>query len=231
MKNYAFTLAEVLITLGIIGIVAAMTLPTLIQKNNEKSTIISLKKIYSVIQQAFVGLSFEHGTPENWDIDDNIEFRDLMGEQLKLVKRCAPMEEGCWYNEFTKMIFGGKSENLLGNDNYSTAILSDGTIMAFDNFDKNCDIFHSSGAAACGQIIVDINGFKKPNQWGRDVFAFIVAKDRIIPRGWPEGAGVQSFQQHCLNVGHSCAGWAIINENLDYLHCNDLSWDGKRKCK
>ena len=47
--RHAFTLAEVLITLGIIGVVAAMTMPTLIQKQNERETVVRLKKIHSVL--------------------------------------------------------------------------------------------------------------------------------------------------------------------------------------
>lgn len=49
----AFTLAEVLITLGIIGIVAAMTLPVLMGKYVERERITALKKTYSLLQQAF----------------------------------------------------------------------------------------------------------------------------------------------------------------------------------
>ena len=52
-NKWAFTLAEVLITLGIIGVVAAMTLPTLIQKYQEKVTVNKLKKMYSVLSQAY----------------------------------------------------------------------------------------------------------------------------------------------------------------------------------
>ena len=51
MKN-GFTLAEVLITLGIIGIVAAMTLPALVGKYQKKVTVTRLKKFYSTMQQA-----------------------------------------------------------------------------------------------------------------------------------------------------------------------------------
>ena len=49
-----FTLAEVLITLGIIGVVAAMTMPTLINNINNKQNIAALKKAYSLISQAGV---------------------------------------------------------------------------------------------------------------------------------------------------------------------------------
>lgn len=44
MNIKAFTLAEVLITLGIIGIVAALTLPALIQNNRNKELQTGLKK-------------------------------------------------------------------------------------------------------------------------------------------------------------------------------------------
>ena len=52
-KEIAFTLAEVLITLGIIGIVAAMTIPTLITNNQKKQTVVKLQRAISVLNQAY----------------------------------------------------------------------------------------------------------------------------------------------------------------------------------
>lgn len=52
-REKAFTLAEVLITLGIIGIVAALTLPALVASNKEKARVTNLKKIYSQMQNAW----------------------------------------------------------------------------------------------------------------------------------------------------------------------------------
>ena len=54
-KN-AFTLAEVLITLGIIGVVAAMTMPSLIASHKEKETVSKLKKVYSTCFSHFDSL-------------------------------------------------------------------------------------------------------------------------------------------------------------------------------
>ena len=66
-----FTLAEVLITLGIIGVVAAMTLPTLNQKLSDQKNMSSLKKAYSILQQATLLVISEHEAPEYWTIEDN----------------------------------------------------------------------------------------------------------------------------------------------------------------
>lgn len=48
----AFTLAEVLITLGIIGVVAAMTLPSLVGNYKKKQAVTQLQKVYTVLNQA-----------------------------------------------------------------------------------------------------------------------------------------------------------------------------------
>lgn len=67
-----FTLAEVLITISIFGIVAAITLPALIQRNNNKVTEARLKKFYSVINQAIILSELENGDRKDW-------YRDYSG--------------------------------------------------------------------------------------------------------------------------------------------------------
>ena len=70
MKNKAFTLAEVLITLSIIGIVASMTLPALIQNNKNKEVEAKLKKVYSVMNQAILLSEKDNGPKEYWQYCD-----------------------------------------------------------------------------------------------------------------------------------------------------------------
>ena len=62
-----FTLAEVLITLGIIGIVAALTIPTLISKYQERVTITRLKESYSMLAQAYQFGVNGNGSPASWE--------------------------------------------------------------------------------------------------------------------------------------------------------------------
>ena len=77
---------------------------------------------------------------------------------------------------------------------------------------------------------------KKPNVLGKDVFSFYLSDYGVVPRGvkiMESGNGSYGkFSEHCgrNKSGFTCAGWVLYNENLDYLHCDDLSWDGKLKC-
>lgn len=72
-KNLAFTLAEVLITLGIIGVISALTLPSLILNYKNKVVETKLKKIYSIMNQAIVLSEGTNGNLEDWDFE-NPEF-------------------------------------------------------------------------------------------------------------------------------------------------------------
>lgn len=65
----AFTLAEVLITLGIIGVVASMTLPTVVQKYRNQVVETRLKKFYTVFNQAIRLAEVEYGDKKDWYID------------------------------------------------------------------------------------------------------------------------------------------------------------------
>ena len=96
-KKVAFTLAEVLITLGIIGIVAAMTMPALIQKNNNKVVETRLKKFYSAINQAVLMAEKDYGDKKVW-------YEDLAGadvdEEGNIIEGSSEAEK--WFNKYLK---------------------------------------------------------------------------------------------------------------------------------
>ena len=66
MKKVGFTLAETLITLGVIGVVAAITIPVLSAKIEEKRTINKLNDTYAILSQAYRRGIAEEGSPEGW---------------------------------------------------------------------------------------------------------------------------------------------------------------------
>ena len=94
-RKAAFTLAEVLITLGIIGVVAAMTLPALIQKNNNRVVETRLQKFYSSINQAVQRAEVDYGDKKYWYQDTNNIETDKDGNP---VKGSSTVEK--WWNKY-----------------------------------------------------------------------------------------------------------------------------------
>ena len=66
-KKSGFTLSEVLITLGIIGVVAALTLPVLIQKHQKQVFVTRMQQTYSLVSNAMMSAVAEYGEPSTWD--------------------------------------------------------------------------------------------------------------------------------------------------------------------
>ena len=89
-KKLAFTLAEVLITLGIIGVVAAITMPIVIQNYRKQTLETKLKADVSILQQAIVRSAVDNGTPDSWGLEDNSAntFEIYIKPYLNVVGEC-----------------------------------------------------------------------------------------------------------------------------------------------
>ncbi len=236
----AFTLAEVLITLGIIGVVAALTMPSLIADHREKETVAKLKKVYSTLSNAFLLAKEEYGTPDEWELIANNSsigaenIASKFAEYMNMSKYCGT-DSGC-AGENYKHLHGSDNVSFDSNENYAKFILADGTLVLFVVRNPQCTENRGDTPllkSVCAVIAVDINGKKAPNQYGYDFFTFALSKEGIVPTGSKEYTFFP-FDETCSNkstTGESCSAWVIYNENMDYLHCNDLSWGGKTKCK
>ena len=161
-RKFAFTLAEVLITLGIIGVVAAMTMPVLIANHQKKETVAKLKKAYSILQQATIFAKQEYGEVNEWDYSDPYEFGQKYFKPYLKVIVDSQKEIYSW-NDLT-----GKSHSY---STWPTLILADGTFIFIYLADPGYPVnFH---------IGVDINGKQKPNKLGRDLFLFTYYKNAL----------------------------------------------------
>lgn len=238
MKRNAFTLAEVLITLGIIGVVAAMTLPTLIQKNQEKVAVTQLKKAYSVFAQAFLRAEAENGPIESWDIgtQDSASgaeaLYNIFKPYLLKVEDCN-LKKGCFYEGTYKSLNGPSfAWQPSTHSVYARGILADGVAFSFWSAGSGCNMNSSlSGkgkySRICGSIHVDINGFKNPNRAGVDYFTFTITKWGVFPMGGSDSTNgyynVKCKYNDTSNTnGPACAAWVIYKGNMDYLR-RDIS--------
>ncbi len=216
MKEKGFTLAEVLITLAIIGVVAALTVPSAVKNYQKTRTVTKLKKAYSVMNQAHRLAEVDNGPYETWDIE---------------------MSESSYYQKYINPYFKAKSLRSCGggNNNYcsykesgwkmldgtatQTGICAGATFITTDNI-----VYAYRAATTDGEgnpvvytnVFVDINGPKGPNYIGKDVFIFNRNKKGITPLGL--GSSISTINQKCHDDGYYCAakimadGWEIKDD-------------------
>ena len=224
----AFTLAEVLVTLTIIGVVSSMTIPTLHQSHTEQTTVNKVKKFYTTLSQAYQKSVVEYGDVDTWGITGNtkadalIIYNNLIKDNFKIVKDCGFDNNGdCIYNGNYKFLNGADTGNYAKDTtyNYYKLALNDGSTVWFRG-DENALI----------NAFIDVNGPQKPNQRGIDTFSFVVMDGKLVPNGVP---GAEVFFDDTCNrnsSGWGCGAWVVYKGNMDYLHCDDLKWNGKQKC-
>lgn len=225
-RNNAFTLAEVLITLGIIGIVAALTIPSLIGKYREKQTVNAVKTAYSIFSQAYLRLTEDYPDLSQM-VDENATPKERaqfllkeLTKYIKTIRRCD-QDKYCMGEKYISL--SGKPLPQLDNlwdktENIETGALANGmTFWVLSENDKDGEF--------AGQLGIDINGNKKPNQMGVDFFWFTVDKHGVVTAGRRPKTRPAGIYYNCdmnnINTtnynGYGCAEWLLEHENMDYL--------------
>ncbi len=165
----AFTLAEVLITLGIIGVVAAMTLPSLITKYKDKELATRAKKAYSAISQAVQLYQAKNSSPGDstglWDVaKSSNEVTEKFAKYFNGAKICrSKNQKGCapFYDYKVKYNSLWVDEDGAGKDMSLPAariILSDGTLLAIQQYTSCEQSIHQVQQDEYGNIKKDEDG-------------------------------------------------------------------------
>lgn len=192
VKKSAFTLAEVLITLGIIGVVAAMTLPTLIQQHQKQVYVTQLQKAVNTWDNMMRKMQADEGVTELKDtelfskavcLDQNCEWfrpsdsnyvnysvlEEIVVKYLKTAKIC---KQGECTNEYKNdQTYKIKTANTINNINCNAYYFSPAYRLGFYSVDGAIYYLGTAGFSALS-VIIDVNGDKKPNTIGRDLFTF-----------------------------------------------------------
>ena len=249
VKAKAFTLAETLIVIGIIGVVAALTLPNLNHATGDKEKVTKVKKIYSALTDAVDRAQVVYGPMDEWFKDFNPDDSDgvfgitnnsdaselitkRITEFLKVSKECG-LDEGCFssapYLDASGDVKWGSMTNYLSclqGDSVYMVMLSDGTSLSFHAYKAEIHIH------------ADIDGPNKgKNQEGNDIFGFVLG----LQESGFDAMNTKYLQliPDCANGGrgewdhdYDLAKWVIENGNLDYLKCPDeLNWETQTSCK
>ena len=175
-KNFdkGFTLAEVLIALGVIGVVSAMTLPVLIKIYNKNVIENQLKKSYTTMMQAIKMSEVYNDEVKYWTfptentIEKNQEFLNkYLSPYMKIINNCG-IERGCW-SDVEYSMSGAK--NTLISDPESSYKVNKFVIAGGINI-----AFYTSTDGLM-RFYLDVNGHKGPNTRGKDIFEFILLRD------------------------------------------------------
>ena len=224
-RKCAFTLAEVLITLGIIGVVAAMTLPTLVQNYQGAVLQTQLKKAYSILTQALQKMQYDeamipnsanygnqHGTNETGGGLFMEKFRPYFlsfgnCRTRNCLKPTMQDENG------NNIMYSDRYKNYNDTSNLPTNYFDDGQMITADTMMIFIENYTSKIF-----ITVDVNGInKRPNRWGQDLFTFQIdeATGKLLPMGNPNTSYPDTNTNYCSpNSTHPSNGIACTNKAL-----------------
>lgn len=198
MKNVksAFTLSEMLITMGIIGIVAAMTVPTLISNANDQAHATQLRKFYSELSQSVDRYMSDQKVERL--IESPITTKDGMDnfvrKYFKVTKTCSPKYTPCWSQDYEDL---EGVETKMGSYRCNTSVtLANGIALCADSSAYNggeADVIENQDGTTSsatnnwnsdGSYIavfeIDVNGSEAPNIFGKDVFQLYLKNDGTI---------------------------------------------------
>lgn len=206
-----FTLAEVLITLGIIGVVAAMTIPTLMNNVQEAQFKTAWKKTYSIINQAYAKYLSDNSMTLTYGTWSNVsDMKIALKPYFSYVQEC---ENGallgvCWnsngaYDKTTKVL--APNSSWWNDTNKNGIILKDGILLMFSMDGGYYCTGPSNANGNCGRVYVDVNGVKGPNIWGRDIYWVFLFPDRAMPYGSPVINGTTSADDCNTGSGRNCS--------------------------
>ena len=201
-RRVAFTLAEVLITLGVIGVVAALTIPTLISKHQKKVYVTQFKKAYNTVTNAFKLMQAETGSDNLGDNDFitaiAVKSSSNEAEVTRLAKKYFNIAQDVKYYSQGSVVTEYRYLFVDGNATLNTFDYPSGYLLKTAD---GADIYLSS-SSPYGDVYVsayfDINGSNRaPNTVGRDFFRLSFGQ---------EGKISSSLSHYYCTAGRSSSG-------------------------
>lgn len=160
-------------TLGIIGVVAAMTVPSLLQDHQKKVYVTQLRKVCNIMTQALLRFQSDKNAlnPAEAGLISQESIDNFVPNYFKLAMTCDDVAEPCFSNQY---ISYGTHAVLNVPKGYKSYVLADGSAVAFKYS------WSISSPYRLVRVFVDLNGKAGPNVYGRDFFGMYIYSNGII---------------------------------------------------
>lgn len=204
MKLKGFTLSEVLLVLSVIGVVAALTIPTLVQKVSDSNLKAAWKKQYSVLAQATTMLQ---ANPGFIDVSTSTTIRSAYETVMNFIQKDTAA------NLLAAQYFLNNSTTTANTyvDSQVAAVLADGAVIRFNSYTSNCGTTRGSLTNICGFMHIDLNGKSGPNMYGKDFLVVWLVNNSGQYRLLPIGANSDGYACGSADVyaGEGCSAEAL----------------------
>ncbi len=212
----AFTLAEVLVTLGIIGVVSAMTVPTLMQNYQRQSYVTQLHKVYNEFAQALTQYQTDRNAVNLTEagLNSQANLNSFITSYFRVVQTCSNSLTPCFLEQTSYKALNGTA--LPAHYTVTNAyVLASGASVRF---------LYAKEGEKVGNIMVDINGQKGPNILGRDLFTIGVYNNGIMDENGTSAPLTEDARNTLYNNGCSTGATAwgcfgkILNDNWEMTY-------------
>jgi prepilin-type N-terminal cleavage/methylation domain-containing protein len=210
MFKKAFTLAEILIVMAIIGTVAVATIPNLVDSYQEDKDIAKLRGVFHDLEVAYAKAVAEYGPIYMWT-DNSTQRAKILMKYVKSTYCGTDKNNSCY------------PSNVYGNDiTYLKYELENGVGLA---------IYISKSPTNTGRIYVSLGGAKGRVNVGKNIFRIDLNSSNSV---YPYGKNLDRQSNGAFKtsaVSYNATNWAITNGNMDYLKCaNKLNWTNQTSC-
>ena len=234
-RSAGFTLAEVLITLVIIGIISAAVIPLMMNNLHKDEMAFRLQRSYSLFNQALLMMARDNDSNSElsetgiFNSSDSTFGNELM-KYIKVTKNCGtgsgcfPPQMGSEFQTLSTKVAStsitGSHYSFISLDNVAYMVQSTGAGCVSSFNGASSSLYSKHMTQICGLVWIDLNAHKPPNSWGNDIFLFYITNGKgpsLYPAGGRDDSRMRWSNDgvtatNCTKAspnGYACAGRVV----------------------
>jgi len=219
-----FTLAEILVTLTIIGIVACITIPVVIQNAQNSQFVQAFKNSFYQLGQAYGMIKVNNSDSIMGAFADTNSMMQAFCNEITCVTQCpANSANGvCFFGNTTSYHLLNGAPGVDTSQNLASAVINNGASIAFVFSSANCTGagYQIGGVnAQCGLLYIDVNGFHAPNVLGRDIFQLVLTQNSLTtnqPNNTGGGYLNGCDSSNATSTGNYCSTRVMMDNAINY---------------